>query len=173
MLFKIIGSLIVITACSFLGFVFSISYSKRPQEIRELQVMLKMLENEIVYMQNLLEDAFIKIGKASKSKTKVFLIECVKLLKKGKGMNVSLAWEQAIKENIRLTSLNQEDGSILISFGKMLGKSDKEGQVKNIALLENQLNVQEKKAEEARKKNEGMYGWLGVLCGFAIVILLF
>jgi len=172
MLFKLIGSLIVIIACSFLGYVYSSGYTKRPQEIRELQVMLNMLENEIVYMQSLLEDAFIKISRVSKSKTSVFFKEFVRLLEK-KDMNASSAWEKSINENIGLTSLNQEDEGIMITFGKMLGKSDKEGQVKNIALLVSQLKVQEKKAEEIRGKNEGMYRWLGVLCGFAIVILLF
>jgi stage III sporulation protein AB len=172
-LFKIIGSIIVITACSILGYVLSKSYSRRPQEIREIQVMLNMFENEIVYMQSFLEDAFIKLGNSSASKSALFFTDAVRLLKSEKGIDASKAWEKAVRQNIHMTSLNHEDEKILVSFGKMLGNSDREGQVKNISLLVNQLGLQEKKAEETREKNEGMYKRLGVLCGFAIVILLF
>ena len=69
--------------------------------------------------------------------------------------------------------MNSEDEEILISFGKLLGSSDTEGQIKNIRLTLNQLKMQEEKAEELRKKNESMYRNLGVLGGLAIIIILF
>jgi len=89
------------------------------------------------------------------------------------GMCADEAWTKAVKENISATSLNSEDEVIIISFGKMLGSSDLEGQIKNIRLTVNQLRIQEQKAEELRSKNEKMYKNLGVLFGLAIIILLF
>ena len=78
----------------------------------------------------------------------------------------------SIKNNIKKTAFDKEDEKILLDFGQMLGVSDLEGQLKNIRFTLRQLEIQEKKAEEARRKNETMYRRLGVLGGLALIILL-
>jgi len=87
----------------------------------------------------------------------------VEALENDTGITAGEAWAKAVKENIKNTSLNKEDEEIIISFGKMLGSSDVEGQIKNIRLTINQLKLQEQKAEELRAKNEAMYRNLGYL----------
>lgn len=172
MLLKIIGSILVLAASGFLGFVLSRDCSRRPQELRELQGLLQMFENEISFLSNLLTDAFAKIYRSSKSEVAVFFEETADMLKINAGINASQAWETAVGKNLKMTSLNKEDEEILISFGKMLGNSDLEGQIKNIRLTLNQLKIQEQKAEESKAKNEAMYKRLGILGGIAIVIIL-
>ncbi|MFZ5987144.1 MAG: stage III sporulation protein AB, partial [Bacillota bacterium] len=49
MLFKIIGSLIVLISSSLLGYTYSQRCSKRPRELRTLQGMLQIFENEISF----------------------------------------------------------------------------------------------------------------------------
>ena len=61
---------------------------------------------------------------------------------------------------------------MLVSFGRMLGVSDCEGQIKNIRLAIEQLKIQEQKAEIDRGKNEVMYKRLGFLGGLALALLL-
>lgn len=172
MLIKIIGGIAVISASSLLGYILSRDCSKRPQQLRELQVLLQMLENEIVFLESLLADAFERIYKSGNSDTGILFKFTAHELKKRKGVNACQAWETAIAENISKTSLNREDGKILASFGKMLGNSDVDGQIKNIRLTVNQLKLQEKKAEEMKSKNEKMYKTLGVLGGLAVVVVL-
>jgi len=171
MLLKIIGCVIVVISSSFLGYVLSRDCSRRPQELREMQSLLYMLENEISYLSNLLSDAFEKIYKSSKYEVGEFF-RCTVQKLENSSINASQAWEAAVKENIKKTSLNKEDESILISFGKILGSSDMEGQIKNIELTLKQLKLQENKAEQTKTKNESMYRKLGVLGGIAIVIIL-
>lgn len=172
MLLKIIGSTAVFAASSFLGHVISGDLKRRPQQLRELQGLLQMFENEISYLSNILSDAFEKIHKASSSPIGEFFKITAQNLKNGSGLNASIAWEIAVKENIKSTALNSEDKGILISFGKMLGSTDLQGQLKNIRLTINQLKLQEEKAEETRGKNEAMYKRLGILGGAAIVLIL-
>ena len=172
MLLKIIGSAVVVATTSILGYALSINYKRRPAELRELQGLLQMLENEIGYLSNLLVDAFEKISRSSRSKTVIFFNAAAENLKSCSSIGASNAWEKAVRDNIETTSLNKEDEEILVSFGKMLGISDVEGQIKNIRLLQSQLKLQEQKAEESRQKNERMYKSLGVLGGIAIVIML-
>ena len=172
MIFKITGSIIVILSCSFLGFILSRDCSKRPQHLRELQGLLQMFENQISYLSDIITEAFERIGRVSDSEIGVFFRRTVELLRDGKALNASEAWEESVEQCIRMTALNREDGEILSSFGKLLGKTDIEGQIKNIRLTLGQLVLQERKAEESRKKNENMYRSLGTLGGIAVVIVL-
>ncbi|ABN52079.1 MAG TPA: stage III sporulation protein AB [Hungateiclostridium thermocellum] len=173
MLLKIIGSLIVFMSSSLLGYMYSRRCSKRPAELRALQGYLQMFETEISFMSNVLKDAFTKIYMYDDSSVAVFFKGTVEALENDTGITAGEAWAKAVKENIKNTSLNKEDEEIIISFGKMLGSSDVEGQIKNIRLTINQLKLQEQKAEELRAKNEAMYRNLGILGGLAIIIILF
>lgn len=173
MMLKIIGSLIVIVMSSLLGFMYSRDFEFRPRELRELQSLLQILENEISFLSNLLTDSFERVCKSSTGNSAEFFRQALCNLKSGKGLNASEAWEMAVKDEKIKTSLNKEDKEILASFGKLLGNSDLESQVKNIRLTISQLKNQEQKAEESRKKNAKMYKSLGALAGIAIVIILF
>jgi stage III sporulation protein AB len=162
----------VITASGFLGYYFSLDCSKRPGQLRVLQGLLQMLENEMCFLSSLLTDSFEKISRSSDSAVTLLFSDTVKILSSSDGLNASEAWEKAVRNNIKNTSLKKEDEEILVSFGKMLGASDLEGQIKNIRLTLNQLKMQEQKAEESKKKNESMYRSLGILGGLALVIIL-
>lgn len=172
MLLKLIGSMLVIGASSFIGYVLSRECSRRPVQLRSLQGMLQMLENEISFLSNLLTDALERIYKSSNNEVSCIFKAALDNLSHDDGFNASEAWEKAVRENIKQTALNKEDEQILVSFGKMLGSSDLDGQLKNIKLTVNQLKLQEQKAEEYKRKNEAMYKTLGVLGGIAVVIIL-
>lgn len=172
MLLKIMGSIFIIAASSYLGFIFAGQCAGRPQQLRELQSLLQMLENEISYLSSVLSEAFEKIaGYGSKSIAPIFR-DAAENIKSGNGNTAADIWEKAVKVNIGATALNGEDKQVLLSFGKMLGSSDLEGQIKNIRMTLTQLKLQEQKAEENRSKNEKMYKTLGILGGLAIVIIL-
>ena len=173
MLLKIIGSIMIISASVFIGNIFSRDCARRPQELRILQGLLQIFENEISFLSSILTDAFEKVYKSSNCCVTGFFISTVKYLKSEKCLNAVHAWEMAVRENIKKTALNKEDEEILISFGVILGSSDLEGQIKNIRLTLNQLKIQEDKAEDIRRKNEKMYSNLGLLGGLAVVIILF
>lgn len=172
MLFKIAGSVIVILSCTFLGFVLSTDCRRRPRQLRELQSMLQMFENQINYLSDVIAEAFERISRIGCSDTCIFFSRTVEILKEKKTVSASQAWEEAVRQNIKKTSLNREDEEVLIAFGKILGSSDLEGQIKNIRLTLGQLKLQEGKAEESRNRNENMYRSLGILGGIAVVIVL-
>jgi stage III sporulation protein AB len=173
MLLKIFGSCLVIAASSIIGFMFSRDCARRPQDLRMLQGLLQMFENEISFLSNVLIESFEKIYRTNKCEVANIFKDTVNILKSDGGLTAGGAWENSVRRNIRKTALNNEDEEILISFGKILGKSDIEGQIKNIRLTMNQLKIQEQKAEDGRKKNEAMFRNLGILGGLALVIILY
>ena len=172
MVFKLLGCIMVLFSSGFLGYVLSTDCKKRPRQLRELQSMLQIFENQISYLSDVLIEAFGRICSSSNGETGIFFSNTVERLQSGRNVSAAQAWEEAVRENIRKTSLNKEDEEILVSFGKLLGSSDLEGQIKNIRLTLSQLKLQEQKAEESRTKNEGMYRSLGILGGIAVVIVL-
>lgn len=172
MLLKLLGSVLVMGASAYLGFALSKECAARPAQLRTLQSLLQMLENEISYLSSVLSEAFLKIGKNAGDETGSFFFDTVSLLAAGHGLTAAQAWEQSVDRNIGRTALKREDGEILKAFGKLLGSSDVEGQLKNIRLTLDHLKLQEKKAEDNRRRNEKMYRSLGVLGGLAIVIIL-
>ena len=172
MLVKLIGGVLVISASAYLGFALSGECSRRLRDLRALQELLRLLENEIGFLSSMLADAFINIAEGSKSPAALFFESAGRKLESCGGISAAEAWEAAVRDNIGKTALNREDEEILTAFGKFLGSSDVEGQVRNIRYTLTRLKVQEEKAEAYRKKNESLYRNLGMLAGAAIVVLL-
>lgn len=172
MLFKLVGSILIVAATTFIGYVYAKDCRKRPVELRAMQGMLKMMESQISYLSSILSDTFENIYRNSNSKPAIFFHSTVEKLNDGSMPNASDAWCEAVTENVKNTSLNKEDMDVLLTFGKLLGNTDLEGQIKNIGFAVEQLKIQEIKAEENRKKNEVLYRNLGFLSGVVIVIML-
>ncbi len=170
-LLRILGSALIILGSFSLGYLLSINYKKRPQQLRELQGMLTYFENQVSFMSCVLKDALFKTGTLNNSEASVFFTEAAGILLKGRTTAQS-AWKESIEKNIYKTAFNKEDMSILMEFGNMLGSSDYEGQMKNIRLVLSQLKIQETKAEEEKKKNQDLYFKLTALGGAALVIVL-
>lgn len=57
-------------------------------------------------------------------------------------------------------------------FGKLLGKTDVEGQVSEILLTQKLIEKQIEKAEYEKLKNSKLYKSMGVICGLGICIIL-
>lgn len=154
MILKVIGSIIVITVSSFVGYFMSKDCSKRPLQLRALQGLIQMLESEIRFLSSYIPDAFERIYKLDDSPVTGFFVATIKNLKNDSSLSASQAWEMAISSNIYKTALNTEDMQILINFGNMLGNSDIEGQVKNISFVLTQLSIQEKKLKSLKEKTK-------------------
>lgn len=87
-----------------------------------------------------------------------------------KEVSAGEAWQYGIENSI--TNMNKEDLEVLKGLDKMLGKTDAEGQLSEITLVENFVDTQIQEAEEEQKVNEKLYKNLSVTVGFALVIIL-
>lgn len=84
--------------------------------------------------------------------------------------HVKDAWENCIQEAD--INIKQEDKDILKRLGILLGQTDVEGQISEIEVTQNFLDVQIEKAEEEKNKNQKMYKTLGIVVGLVFVIIL-
>jgi stage III sporulation protein AB len=68
--------------------------------------------------------------------------------------------------------MQKNDIQVLKGLSKLLGKTDIQGQISEIELTNNFLDIQLEEAKKALEKNEKLYKNLGVITGLAIVIIL-
>lgn len=173
MLLKLLGGSLVIISSSMIGFIVAGYYKQRPEILRNLQGALSMLETEINYAHTPLPEALKNVGKRCEKEVSELFIKTMRHLTKNEGLTAGESWEKALNEFSKKTSLKENEIEILTSFGKYLGISDKDDQIKNIKLTIANLKQQEALAIEERQKNERLYKYLGVLVGLAIFLLLF
>ena len=96
------------------------------------------------------------------------------LLYKEVFMNYKIAYAPRgfLFDYLNITNLTDEDARVLKLLSKQLGNTDIEGQVSQIEITENFLDVQIKQAQEEKDKNQKLYQKLGTTIGLVIVILL-
>lgn len=87
-----------------------------------------------------------------------------------KDLSAGEAWKEGIR--CASTNMNREDLDVLESFEKMLGKTNIEGQLSEIELLERFIDEQIVNAEDEQKDRAKLYKSLGVIAGIGAVIIL-
>lgn len=151
-----------------IGMAIAKSYENRVSELREFKTILNAIKTKIKFTYEPLAEIFKQI--ANKNETNVERI-FGQMANQITYYPTREVWENCIQEAD--ISINQEDKDILKKLGKLLGQTDVEGQVSEIEVTENFLNMQIEKAEEEKKKNQKMYKTLGVTIGLIFVIVLF
>jgi len=152
-----------------IGILISKRYSKRVDILKQLKNGLNMFEVKIEFSFETISDIFSEIAeKLDDSVGKIFS-DTVKNMNE-KGMYAGKAWEKSIDMNCE--NLKKEDIICIKSLGKMLGKTDVDGQISQIKLVSNFLDKQISEACEDKNKNEKMYQKLGAIIGAVIVIVL-
>ena len=151
-----------------IGLVISKTYENRVTELKEFKNILNIMKTKIKFTYEPLAEIFKQI--ANKNETNVEKI-FGQMANQIKYFQTREVWEKCIQDAD--ISINQEDKDILKKLGKLLGQTDVEGQVSEIEVTENFLNMQIEKAEEDKKKNQKLYKTLGVTIGLIFVIVLF
>lgn len=151
-----------------IGLTISKIYENRVVELKEFKNILNIIKTKIKFTYQPLAEIFREI--ANKNETNVEKI-FGQMANQITYFQTREVWENCI-QNADI-SINQEDKDILKKLGKLLGQTDVEGQISEIEVTENFLNMQIEKAEEAKKKEQKMYKTLGITIGLIFVIILF
>lgn len=161
----VMGAIIFI--CSYLGILKSKTFENRVNELKKIQTSLNMFRSKIEFTYEPIKDIFEEISTVVYENQNNIFKSTVDNLK---NFNVSQAWYNAISNTNNC--LNLEDKETLKIMGKLLGKTDKQGQISEINLTENLLIKQIEKAELEKNKNVKLYKTLGTVLGIGLVIVL-
>ncbi len=159
--------MLVLGASFSIGNLIAKKYVNRVKELKEMKNALNMFETKIRFTYSSVPEIFEDISKQIDGNVgEVFKIASEKMKIKSAGE----AWNESIDSNNM--NLTNEDKIILKNLGKLLGKTDVEGQISEIKLVSEFLDTQIELAENEQKKNEKMYKTLGGIVGLTIVIIL-
>lgn len=166
---KYISLMSILFLAIYIGNLMSKKYINRVNELVQIKLALNIIKSKIKFTQIPLKDIFEQIYKNTEElNIKEFWKNTINEL--NKNIEIETAWENAIKETE--INLNKEDLSILLDMGKMLGKTDVDGQVSNLEIATTFIDTQIQKAEAEKQKNSKLYKTLGVVTGLSIVIIL-
>lgn len=150
-----------------IGNIISKKYILRVEELKDFNNALNIIESKIKFTYEPLREIFVQTSKLlSKNISQIFINAGDYM----KNLSAEEAWNKAIEESN--TNLYKEDVINIKNFGKMLGKTDKDGQVSQIEITKTFIEMQIEKAKVEEEKNSKMYKTLGTIVGLAFVIIL-
>lgn len=157
----------ILITSSLIGIMFANKYKERVNDLKEIKRALNIFKTKIEYTYKPLPIVFSEIAEEFNGGVgEIFKIAEIKM----KEESADMAWEYAI--NNSKTSMKREDLVVLENLKKMLGKTNIEGQLSEIDLIQEFIEEQINLAEGEQQKNEKLYRSLGIIAGIAIVIIL-
>lgn len=169
---RIIGGLLIILSTTSIGFYYGNRFSNRLENLIYMEQCIKILETEIVYGAVPLPDALTNVYYKGNKKVSFIFEEMKKHLLNNKDEDIFQSFTYVSDLLKCKLNFKEEDIEMFLSLGRMLGSSDRQDQEKNFKLILKQIAVFQNEAKLERDKNEKMYKNLGILTGFAIVIIL-
>ncbi len=165
MILKFIISILIIYICTYIGIYKAKTYEQREKELKKIKNSLAFFKSKIEFTYEPIEEVFNGISKSIYiHKDNIFKNTINKLNE----TDLNTSWNTAVEEAIYF---NKEDKEVLKMFGKLLGKTDKKGQIGEIEITMEFIEKQIDKAELEKNKNSKLYKSLGILCGLGIVII--
>ena len=165
---KYILLLAIFALSTAIGLLIAKSYQNRVVELKEFKNILNIMKTKIKFTYEPLAEIFKQISKDNESEVEKIFGQMANQITYYQAKDV---WENCIQDAD--ISIKQEDKDILKKLGKLLGQTDIEGQISEIEVIENFLDMQIENAEDERKKNQKMYKTLGIVAGLVFVIILF
>ena len=155
---KIVLISLIFMTTSLIGNIKSKSFEKRYLELKNFKSGLAIFKSKLEFTYEPINEVFKDISKiVYDDKENVFK----NFIENNDG---NLAVES--QENFE-----NDDKEVIKSFGKMLGKLDKSGQLSEINLADEFLDKQIENAFAVKEKNEKLYKVLGRSVGIAIAII--
>ncbi|MGI5891379.1 MAG: hypothetical protein ACOX7H_01395 [Bacillota bacterium] len=169
---KILGAIMIIFVCVSIGRLLAEELERRCRVLHDLQQGLLALEREISYAATPLPEALRIAARSSASAASVFENAASKL-RQSRGINAQQAWEWALERAGYELPLGAEDLSILSAFGRGLGLSDMQDQIRRLELSRQRLFSLEEEAQAHYRQLGKVWKNLGWAAGIAIAIISF
>ncbi|MCI8352837.1 MAG: hypothetical protein HFJ58_04490 [Clostridia bacterium] len=149
---KFISLTAILLFSSYIGIIISNKYKNRVEDLKEIKRGLNIFETKIKYTYEPVPEIFKEISGNLKENIANIFINASRNMHKNTAKD---AWDYAIE--VSNTSMNKEDKEVIKGLGKLLGKTDLDGQVSQIELTDIFIDTQIEKAEKEYTKNEKLY----------------
>ena len=169
---RIIGAVLVITACSAMGLSMSRRISGRYRELVEWKRILGLIEGRIRFGGGTLREIFTELAEKEGAPYDRFFAHTAAAMEQGTGIRLSEHWSSALKAELSDAWLSPDDLAFLDRLGRDLGELDKVAQLQTLAFAKQQLEERRQELLRELPVKRRLYGCLGVLSGLFLTILL-
>ena len=155
-----------------MGFSGSMRLSEQIRILEKLLQMVICLKGEIRCGNASLPDAFYGAAGRMNGKYREFLISAADRMKAGTGEKLSQICRECAESALKKSCLTHGEKDAFCSFGGYLGYMQREMQMRQLSLYENNLEAEilKRKAEVSGKKK--LYQGIGILGGLLLAVLL-
>ncbi|KAB2951670.1 hypothetical protein F9B85_11600 [Heliorestis acidaminivorans] len=171
-MWKLMGSVIIIGACSSVGLWMASELHRRPKILAQLQSSLSGLATEISYGAIPLPQAMEQAGRISGAPADLLFQGMAYRLRQNQGSSAQEIWIKCLQDWLPRTALNKKDGEELERLALGLGTAPKEDQLRRIEEVKARLAWLEKEAREEGARLAKVWSYGGILTGSAIVLVL-
>ena len=169
---KTAGIILILFSGTGLGLCKSMELSARLKILEKLVQLLLLLKGEIRCTGASLEDAFLDIAAKVPGEYRAFMEETAVRLQKRSGISFGIIFRESALKNLPLQKISEEERECFLSLGEKLGYLDREMQVAQLTLLEEELNHRIKVLKNNMPKQQKTYQSMGILGGMLLAILL-
>lgn len=161
---KYISLLGIFLISSYLGISKAKEYEDRVKKLTKFQSALVMFKSKLEFTYEPIKNIFEDISKVIYGKQDNIFINVVR-----SNDDIFSSWKKAVESEKNFTI---EDKEVIVTIGKLLGKTDLSGQVSEINLGLNLVDKQIQIADSLMRKNVKLYKTMGIVCGLGICIIL-
>lgn len=171
MLLKIIGMIVLILSGTLLGYSLCDDYMERIRCLEAVKKTLIILKGEIKHNNSTICEALSNI-KVNNNQVMSFLEKVIKEYKYKK-LSLWEVWSEGVISSFHKTmKLSKEEVDIIKDFGRNLGVTDRETQIKNIDECVDEIERCIIELKNEKKEKCKLYKAFGVLSGLFISIML-
>jgi stage III sporulation protein AB len=164
---NVLLSIIIIAGTTYIGIGLNNYYLQRERFFSEAQLLCDRLINDINFSHNVLKIVVEDCIDNYKSFLRVCLSRYLEKLKDYGDTGVG-----ALRECIQNKILKDDEFELVLQLLSCLGKSDAEGQIKDITGFKFALSTYLSEAQTDKKRYGGLYGKLGFFMGLTLSIIL-
>lgn len=159
-------------SCTVIGFLRGQRYSARVRQLREIRRMVTLLHGELRYGRAPMPELFQKTADRLAYPFNMFLQSMARKLKGAEGKNFYEIFSSQLREFLKNTDLQEEDLKELEQLGAILGRLDRDTQLKTLELYRQEVDVKIAELKENLPGQLKLYRSLGIMAGLFLIILL-
>ncbi|HOL18532.1 MAG TPA: stage III sporulation protein AB, partial [Bacillota bacterium] len=137
---KTAGAACIVAAAAAFGENKARTLERRVQQLEQFQRSLKLLATEISFARSLLPAAFTSVGRQCTAPVRELYLNAAELMTAHPEMSAGRAWELSLSRIYPQSCFSALDRDTISSLGDSLGVSQREGQLKQIRLVEQHLS---------------------------------
>ena len=122
--------------------------------------------------RNPLHDAFLDVAKMMPGEYRLFLEEMAGRIGERSGIAFEVIFRECAFKCLPMEKISPEEQECLLSLGEKLGYLDKEMQVAQLTLLEEELRERIRELKSGMPKQQKMYQSMGILGGILLAVLM-